>query len=230
MAAVSALATVALVFTDALFRGQAGVTAATAGALSVAALLALAAALAPGLGGEVNLFIVAIRWRQSRARRLGLLARWGQRRGRHGPVANDGQGYRGLLDLGRTSGARGLLRLGGFAGLGADGSSLVLRTARQRSLRLLCDVLGAVLLGAVLVVGIVAASLGVALGKEVAFGGMEDLAHSARGVELLTTSLGQLILALALAIARSAGGGGGVGSTAECVIQSGRGGSTMRDV
>jgi hypothetical protein len=55
VASVSSLAAVALVFTYAAFNADAGILAATAGSLAIAAFLALAASLAARLRGEVFL-------------------------------------------------------------------------------------------------------------------------------------------------------------------------------
>lgn len=108
VASITALATVAFIFADALVRGKTGVSASSARALAITTLLALAASLAARLGRQVRL-IIASRGNGSADRSDGRLARVCCGCRGHGGARSGGGLFR--LDAGRLGGL-GLGRLG----------------------------------------------------------------------------------------------------------------------
>lgn len=136
-----------------------------------------------------------------------------RRRGRrHGGIGE----HRRLLHL---QAVRRLVRLGLGGWLGDGRGGLVLGDRLGLGLARL----------AILVVGLVAAVLGLGV-RQAALRGRVDELGGARHVQFLATGGRKLFIALALALARGSGGRRGIGDAAKCVVQGGGRRAAVRDV
>jgi hypothetical protein len=191
--AVSALATVALIFTYALVSRETSVSATAAGSLPIASLLALPASLAARLRREVRLFVLSGCTRNSPRRCNGWLSRWGKRRWRDRAMRNAPQ----FLCLDRHPRSVGLVGLDGFVCLDEGRRQFWL----SRRLHLF----------AVTVLRLVVSIISTRL---TAFSGSHEVALSRRiylsagpgNVQSLPSRRWLVIFAIALDIAGSAGG------------------------
>ena len=225
---VTTLATVALIFTDALLSGNTGIPTATAGPLSIAPLLALAAALAARLGRQIRLLVVDGADGERSGRGDGWLARSGKGSRRHGTGDAGFLGF-GLARLRRLclgsslwgAGFGGVALGSGGIATGAGGFGLgVLELGGGHQAR------GEAILGVVAIAtnfyafvrngrltsGRHAGCLARRVGS---LAGVLEETAGGRGTKPLLPSGRHLVFAVAVDVACSTSGGCGVGPTAE---------------